>query len=295
MDNRSSRSGGNSLYSSKMSTERKQRHTIKNADLSILTEWFRANGDSAVVALSGGVDSAVVALAAAKAFGTRAVAITADYKTLASEELAAAKRVANEIGIDHRIIQYSELDNPEFVKNDSMRCYYCRFELGTHLRTEAQREGIHLVVDGTNADDLKDYRPGIKALRENGIRSPLAELGVSKQQVRNIAHRFGLSVHDRPSNACLASRIPRGVPVTFEKLKRIEDAEVMAKSVLGVRQLRVRDHGEIARIEVATDEMTKLFDVAKLAILNTKLKELGFRFVSFDAGGYRTGNLVVID
>lgn len=260
-----------------------------------LVEWFAKNGDSAVVALSGGVDSAVVALAAKKALGKNAIAITADYKTLAEEELATARQVAKEIGIDHRIIEYDELENPEFVKNDGMRCYHCRTELGQNLTEEAKKAGIALIVDGTNVDDLTDYRPGIRALRENGVRSPMVELGITKSEIREIAKNFGLSVYDKPSNACLASRIPAGNEVTYEKLQRIESAEIIVKTIFGVRQVRVRDHGELARVEVGKDELQKMFDADKLALLDGKLKGLGFKFVSVDAAGYRTGKLVMID
>jgi uncharacterized protein len=260
-----------------------------------LVEWFAKSGESAVVALSGGVDSAVVALAAKKALGKNAIAITADYKTLAEDELATARQVAKEIGIDHKEIEYDELQNPEFVKNDSMRCYHCRTELGQHLAEEAKKAGIALIVDGTNIDDLSDYRPGILALRENGVRSPMVELGITKSQIREIAKNFGLSVYDKPSNACLASRIPAGNEVTYEKLQRIESAEIIVKSIFGVRQVRVRDHGELARVEVGKDELTKMFYADKLALLDGKLKEIGFKFVSVDAAGYRTGKLVMID
>jgi uncharacterized protein len=258
-----------------------------------LVEWFAKNGGSAVVALSGGVDSAVVALAARKALGKNALAITADYKTLAEEELATARQVAKEAGIDHKVIEYDELENPEFVKNDGMRCYHCRTELGQHLAEEAKKAGIALIVDGTNADDLTDYRPGIRALRENGVRSPMVELGITKAEIREIAKKYGLSVYDKPSNACLASRIPTGDRVTYEKLQRIESAEIIVKSIFGVRQVRVRDHGDLARIEVGKDELQKMFDADRLALLDRKLKEVGFKFVSVDAAGYRTGKLVM--
>lgn len=260
-----------------------------------LVEWFVKNGDRAVVALSGGVDSAVVALAAKKALGKNAMAITADYETLAEEELVTARQVAKEIGIEHKIIEYDELENPEFVKNDDMRCYHCRTELGQHLAEEAKKAGIVLIVDGTNVDDLSDYRPGIRALRENGVRSPMVELGITKSEIREIAKGFGLSVYDKPSNACLASRIPAGNEVTYEKLQRIERAEIIVKSIFSVRQVRVRNHGELARVEVGKDELQKMFDVEKLALLDGKLKELGFKFVSVDAAGYRTGKLVMVD
>ena len=261
-----------------------------------LVEWFVKNGgDRAIVALSGGVDSAVVALAAKKALGNGAIAITADYKTLADEELAVAWRVAREIGIKHKVIEYNELENRSFVRNDTMRCYYCRTELGQHLAQEARRAGVQLIVDGTNIDDLTDYRPGIRALRENGVRSPMIELGIGKLEIRQIAKSFELSVYDKPSNACLASRIPTGSEVTYEKLQRIENAEIIVKTIFGVRQVRVRDHGDLARIEVGRDELHKMFDVEKLAILDNKLKELTFKFVSIDVAGYKTGKLVVID
>ncbi|MGI0038839.1 MAG: ATP-dependent sacrificial sulfur transferase LarE, partial [Nitrososphaera sp.] len=190
-----------------------------------LVAWF-ARTDSAMVALSGGVDSAVVALAAKKALGDNATAITADYKTLAEEELATARKVAGEICISHVVIEYDELENPEFVKNDGTRCYHCRTELGQHLAAEAQKAGIKLIVDGTNVDDLSDYRPGIRALRENGVKSPMVELGITKAEIRAIAKEHGLSVYDKPSNACLASRIPAGMEVTYEKLRRIESGEI---------------------------------------------------------------------
>ncbi len=263
-----------------------------------LVGWFENNNGGsgkAIVALSGGVDSAVVALAAKKALGGGAIAITADYKTLADEELATARQVAKEIGIDHRVIEYSELENAEFVKNDSLRCYHCRTELGQHLAEEAKKLGVAMIVDGTNMDDLSDYRPGIRALRENGVRSPMVELGINKSEIRKIAQEFGLSIYDKPSNACLASRIPTGDEVTYEKLRRIESSEIAVKSIFGVRQVRVRDHGNVARIEVGKDELSKMFDADKLVILDSKLKDLGWKFVSVDAAGYRTGNLAVID
>lgn len=268
----------------------------KVAAFQTMVDWFARNGKKGViVALSGGVDSAVVALAAKKALGTRAIAVTADYKTLSSEELDSAHKVSGEIGIAHRVIRYDELENPEFVKNDAMRCYYCRSELGRHLAAEAKKEGIELVADGSNIDDLSDYRPGRRALRENGVRSPMVELGIGKSEIRRIARRFGLSIYDKPSNACLASRIPTGTEVTYEKLRRIEASEKIVRRTFGVRQVRVRDHGEVARIEVGRDELDKLFDVDKLSLLDQELKKLGFRFVSVDAAGYATGKLLVVN
>lgn len=260
-----------------------------------LVEWFAKNGNGAVVALSGGVDSAVVALAAKKALGKNAIAVTADYNTLAEEELTTARQVAAEIGIDQKVIEYDELENSDFVKNDNMRCYHCRTELGQHLAEEAKKAGVKLIVDGTNVDDLTDYRPGIRALRENGVRSPMVELGITKSEIREIAKNFGLTVYDKPSNACLASRIPTGNEVTYEKLQRIESAEIIVKTMFGIRQVRVRDHDGLARLEIGRDELAKLFDADKLTLLDGKLKKLGFKFVSVDASGYKTGKLTVIE
>lgn len=261
-----------------------------------LVEWFlQTDEEAAMVALSGGVDSAIVALAAKKALGDRAVAITADYKTLAEEELETARRVAKEIGIHHKIIEYNELENSQFVRNDKMRCYHCRMELGHHLVKEAKNSGITLIVDGTNIDDLTDYRPGIKALRENGIKSPMVELEINKIEIRKIAEQYGLSIYNKPSNACLASRIPTGSKVTYEKLKRIEQGEIIVKTIFGVHQVRVRDHGDIARVEIGKEELAKIFDVTKLGLLDGELKKIGFKFVSIDAAGYRSGKLVVLD
>jgi len=253
-----------------------------------IISWFHNKNQKTIVALSGGVDSAVVALAAKKALDKYAVAITADYNTLSVGELNSAKKVAKEINIEHKIITYNELDNAEFVKNDSLRCYHCRSELASYLLREAKNENVELIVDGTNIDDLKDYRPGIKALKENGIKSPLVELGIGKNNVRSIAKSNNLSVFDKPSNSCLASRIPHGLPVTFEKLKRIEAAESLVRSIFNVKQVRVRDHQGLARIEVGKEEIEEMFDTIKLSTIDSKLKNLGFKHIALDLSGYKS-------
>jgi uncharacterized protein len=262
--------------------------------LRLLMEWFMKDRAPVIIALSGGVDSAVVALAAKKALNNEAIAITANYNTLSNDELNSAKNVANELGIFHKIIEYNELNNSLFVKNDSSRCYHCRTELATYLLEEAKKLGAALIVDGTQTDDLIDVRPGIKALKEKGIRSPLVECGVGKKEIRSIARRYGLSVHNRPANSCLASRIPPGITVTYDKLRKIENSETVVMAVLGVSQVRVRDHGDIARIEVPKEELYKLFDMTKLNLLDAQIKKQGFRFVTIDTGGYQSGNLAIL-
>ena len=207
--------------------------------LNELVNWF-ADKNKVIIALSGGVDSAVVAYAAFQALGNSAIAVTADYKTLSKEELSISKTsMWSEIGIEQIFLDYSELENEEFVKNDSNRCFHCRMELGEHLIELAKKHDVKTIVDGTNLDDLGDYRPGIQALKDNGIRSPLVETKFLKSQVRDIAKSVGLSVFDRPSNSCLASRIPWGQRVTAERLTRIELGETLVKQLTNLNKLEL--------------------------------------------------------
>ena len=260
--------------------------------LNDLVSWFE-DKDKVIIALSGGVDSAVVAYAAFQALGSSAIAVTADYKTLSEDELLSAKQVCSEIGIEQILLDYSELENEEFVKNDSNRCFHCRMELGDHLIELAKKHDVKIIVDGTNLDDLGDYRPGIQALRENGIRSPLVETKFLKSDVRDIAKSVGLSVYDRPSNSCLASRIPWGQRVTAEKLTRIEFGETIVKQLTNIRQVRVRDFDGSAKIEV-DKEMIPVFDENIMNQITEKLKLIGFSSVDIDKDGYKPGKINVI-
>jgi uncharacterized protein len=262
-------------------------------DLKKLLQWFD-DKERVLVSLSGGVDSALVAYAAEKILGKNAIAVTADYKTLSSEELDSAKNIAQEIGITHKTITYNELDNDDFVKNDEKRCFYCRDELSQKLLEFGELLGISTIVDGTQTDDLGDYRPGIDALRRNGIRSPLLETRFTKDLVRKSAKSVGLSIFDKPSNSCLASRIPWGQRVTAEKLARIEMGEKIIKQKTGIQQVRVRDIDGTARIEVETDKIDLLNNHIIQNEIFSKLKMIGFSKLEVDPNGYVSGKLNVI-
>ena len=254
------------------------------------------DSNKVLIALSGGVDSAVVALIAKNALGKENVlAITANYQTLSNEELDTAIRVANELAINHKIIEYNELENTEFIKNDSSRCFHCRNELADNLIKIATGEDFQLIVDGSNIDDLNDYRPGMLALHKKGIKSPLIETGFNKKDIRRVAEVNKLSIFDKPSNACLASRISKNIEITPLKLKRIENCELIIKKIFKVKQVRVRDHGDLARIEVEKEELIKLFDLSKLTQIELPFKEYGFKHITIDIEGYKKSGLIVSD
>ena len=257
-----------------------------------LENWFE-DKHKVFIALSGGVDSALVAYAAYQKLGNRAIAVTADYKTLSAEELRTAKQICFEIGIEHILLDYDELENPDFTKNDSSRCFYCRLELGDHLIELAKKHDVQTIVDGTNLDDLGDFRPGIKALKQNGIKSPLVETNFFKSQIRNVAKSIGLSIFDKPSNSCLASRIPWGQQVTAEKLTRIELGDIFVKQLTNVKQIRVRDNNGSAKIEVDKN-MLSVFSNEILKQITEKLTLIGFSTVEIDPEGYKPGKINVI-
>lgn len=245
---------------------------------------------SVLVAYSGGIDSSFVLKVAHEQLPGRAIGVTAVSPTFPSIELETAKRVAAEIGARHEIVQTDQLAIPEFTHNDAARCFHCKTDLYQLLSSLRPHRAAAHMVDGTNLDDLGDDRPGIKAAREWGVRSPLVEAEFSKADIRTLAHELGLSNWDKPAAACLSSRIPRGIVITREKLSRVEAAEAVLQRE-GLRHYRVRDHGDIARIEVAQDELRLLTETDRRARVSHRLKELGFRFVTVDLEGYRPGGI----
>jgi len=244
---------------------------------------------SVIVAYSGGADSAYLAFIAHRTLGNRAVAVTADSPSYPERHRQLAIQIARDFGLRHQIIQTSELERPEYRANPSNRCYYCKHELYTHLSRIAAGRGA-VIVDGNNADDRGDYRPGRQAAREFGVRSPLDEVDLSKEEIRALSRQAGLPTWNEPASACLSSRIPYHTEVTDEKLRTIERAE-QALRALGFRVFRVRHHDDLARIEIARDEMPRALDPDLSAAIVRALKEAGYRYVSLDLQGYRTGSL----
>jgi uncharacterized protein len=246
--------------------------------------------ESVLVAFSGGVDSAYLAVTASQVLGGRALAVTADSPSYPDTHRQLALRVARDFAISHEIIQTAELDRPEYRANPANRCYYCKDELYTRLQQLAAERGLRVVVDGNNADDRGDYRPGRQAARERGVRSPLDEAGLTKSEIRELSRLQGMATWDEPASACLSSRIPYGHDVTDEKLRQIEQAETVLRD-LGFRVFRVRHHDEMARIEVARDEMARAMEPDVNSTIVSALKGLGFRYVTLDLQGYRLGSL----
>jgi len=252
-----------------------------------LIEVFRKK-EGILVAFSGGVDSSVVAYLAFKALGDRSLAVTIDSEVMPASELHDAFTVASHIGIRHIIVREDMLSNEDFVKNPEERCYVCKKNTSLLLKSEAQKYGLPVIADGTNADDMNDFRPGMKAWHEEGFWSPLLELELGKEDTREIAREAGLSIWNKPSAACLASRIPYGTRITAAVLERIEVSEAYLHH-LGFRQVRVRDYGNLARIEI--DDAAKAVDLRK-EILGELKKH--YKFVTIDLEGYRTGSMNVI-
>jgi uncharacterized protein len=249
-----------------------------------------AGYQSALIAFSGGVDSAYLAIAASEALGPRALAVTADSPSYPDAHRRLALSIASDFGFAHEVIHTGELERPEYRANPANRCYYCKDELYGRLAALASERGLAVVIDGNNADDRGDYRPGRQAAREHGVKSPLDEADLTKDDIRELARAAGLDSWNEPASACLSSRIPYGQEVSNEKLRQIEHAETVLRD-LGFRVFRVRHHDTVARLEIARSEMARALDPDINARLVAALKELGYQYVSLDLQGYRLGSL----
>lgn len=249
-----------------------------------------AEMDRASIAYSGGIDSTLVAKIAYDVLGDRALAITAESPSLLPEDLEDARIQAAEIGIPHEVIQTHEMENPNYTSNPVNRCYFCKSELHDTLKPLALQRGYPYVVDGVNADDLKDYRPGIQAAKERGARSPLAEVGITKAEVREISKHLGLPWWDKPAQPCLSSRFPYGEEITVAKLQRVGRCELYLRK-LGWRNLRVRSEGDTAKIELPPEQIKEFVLTTDLPTLVSAFQEFGFLYVTLDLEGYRSGKL----
>ncbi len=249
-----------------------------------------ASLESVLVAYSGGVDSAVLAWSAHRALGDRMLAVLADSPSLARAHFRDAVAFAEEHGMPLEVIRTAEMDNPEYIKNDTLRCYHCKNELFQQMETANQRLGFRHLAYGMNVDDRVDFRPGQKAAAQHSVVAPLVEAGLTKAEIRTLAQQAGLRVWDKPASACLSSRIAHGNPVTTAVLDRIEQAEAHLAS-LGFRQLRVRDHAGLARIEIGRDEMSAALAPEFLVGVSEKFRALGFTYVTLDCQGFRSGSM----
>jgi uncharacterized protein len=243
---------------------------------------------SVLIAFSGGVDSSVLAVLAHRALGDRAIAVTADSQTLSPGELEGAKTVAKEIGIAHKIISYDELDEPGFANNPVDRCYYCKKGLIRELKKFAAEHDVRSIIEGTNFSDMKSHRPGHRAVIEEEVYNPYVEFEVTKEEIREMARKLGLSVADKPSMACLSSRFPYGQTITSDALVRVGEAENYLRAH-GFGVVRVRDHAGIARIEVMPVEMAHFMEIREEVV--AKFKGLGFSYITIDLVGFRSGSM----
>ena len=252
-----------------------------------LHEYVQGLG-SAITAFSGGVDSSLVAFLSHRVLGDRALAVTSASASLNRDDLALTRRLAAEWGMAHRVIETAELDNPDYRANPINRCYFCKTSLYTELASVAGEFGEGVILNGTNLDDLQDHRPGLIAAAEHQVRSPLADCAFTKAEVRALARHLGLPNADKPQAACLSSRVPYGISISVPILEQIDKAEKFLRT-LGLAQLRVRHHGTVARIEVPLDDLPKLLEHRES--IDRELRALGYRYVTVDLRGFRSGSL----